>query len=403
MSRSTPASSSSPRAGAPEPPLAPRVLAIQPSGIREIVDAASKKPQAIHLEAGQPNFPVPLHIAEAAQRAISDGWNYYTPTAGIPTLRELIAAKVTRVNGFRAQASDVICTNGGTGAISAALMATLAAGDEVLLPDPAWPIYAMLCKLLGVEPTFYRCPPDNGFEPDVDALAAAITPRTRMIVINSPNNPTGAVYRQHTVEAVLDLAVRHNLWVLSDECYDQIIFDNKVVSPARLLDDGRVISVYAFSKTYSMTGWRLGYAVAAPRVMASLIKVQQSISSSISSISQKAGEAALSGPQEVIGDMVAIYRKRRDMVVDLLQEAELLMNVPAGAFYMMADVSASGLDSKQFALRLLDEREVAVSPGLALGLSMPRAVRMSLATQDDLLREGVSRLCEFARELRRDR
>lgn len=385
------------------PILADRFLAMRPSGIREIVDAAAKHAKAIHLESGQPNFPVPNHVADAAKHAVDEGWNAYTPSGGIPYLRELIANKVTRLNGHSCIADQVVCTTGGTGAIAATFLATLQVGDEVLIPDPAWPIYAMIARLAGAQAVAYPCPASEGFEPDMEALARAITPRTRLLVINSPNNPTGAVYRRAKLQAMLELAVRYGLWVLSDECYDELVFDNVVVSPATLLDDGRVVSVYAFSKTYSMTGWRLGYAVAAPKLVPSLLKAQQCLISCVSSISQKAGEAAMTGPQDVVREMRDAYVRRRDLVVGLLSKAGLLLNVPRGAFYILADVSSTGLDSKQFALDLLEHADVAVSPGRAFGESIPQAVRISLATADDQLQEGVVRLCAFVEHRARAR
>lgn len=381
------------------PTLSSAATAIPPSGIREIVNLALERATAIHLEAGQPNFPVPPHVAEAAQRAIAEGWNYYTPSAGLLTLRELIAEKVARINGYEVSPAHVVCATGGTGAAACAFMATLNPGDEVLVPDPAWPIYEMLLRLVHARPIAYRTPSEDTFEPDMDHLRSLVTARTRMLVVNSPNNPTGAVYGRPTVEKLVSFADRHDLWLLSDECYDQIYFESAPLSPASIEENDRVISVYAFSKTYSMTGWRLGYAVAAPDVALTMIKVQQSIASSTASIVQKAAEAALTGPQDVIVEMVRAYRRRRDDVVSVLDPAGLLVTVPRGAFYILANIAPSGLDSKAFALRLLTEADVAVSPGLAFGNHEPSLVRISLATADDALNTGVSRLVDFVAAL----
>jgi aspartate/methionine/tyrosine aminotransferase len=220
-----------------------------------------------------------------------------------------------------------------------------------------------------------------------------------VLLVNSPHNPTGVVYPRAVLERLAEVAQRHNLWLISDECYDEIILDGSTQTMSGVLDDGRVISVMTFSKTYSMTGWRLGYAVASKDVITSITKVLESTSSNTSSITQVAGEAALDGPQDCVGEMVGAYRRRRELVVDLLREAGLLLNVPTGAFYIMADVSPSGLPSREFAIRLLKERGVGVAPGTAFGDQARDAVRISLASSDVALREGVGRLAELVQEL----
>jgi aspartate/methionine/tyrosine aminotransferase len=245
----------------------------------------------------------------------------------------------------------------------------------------------------------YPCPPDLGFQPDVERLESLVTPRTRLVVVNNPNNPTGAVYPRETIEELAGFAVRHDLWLLSDECYDQLVFGAAAVGPASFLHDGRVATVYTCSKTYSMTGWRLGYLVGSPRLIDQATKVIESSSSCASSVSQKAAEAALTGPQECVTDVVEAYRRRRDVAVSVLRDAGLLLSVPEGAFYIMADVSPAGLPSAEFALRLLEERRVGVAPGTAFGSVAAGAVRIVLASPEDVLAEGVSRLCDFVREL----
>jgi aspartate/methionine/tyrosine aminotransferase len=221
-----------------------------------------------------------------------------------------------------------------------------------------------------------------------------------MLLINSPNNPTGAVYPKATIERLVEIAQRNNLWLLSDECYDQIILDGTWTSPASLApDDPRIASVFTFSKTYSMTGWRLGYVAGSAELIDTATKVLESNSSCVSTISQVAAEAALDGPQDCVGEMVAAYRHRRDVVVDILREADMLINEPTGAFYCMADISRSRLAARDFAFRLLRERGVSVAPGTAFGDVAGSAVRISLASSDQDLREGVSRLSEFVRTL----
>jgi aspartate/methionine/tyrosine aminotransferase len=234
--------------------------------------------------------------------------------------------------------------------------------------------------------------------PDLEPLEGLVSARTRAIVINSPANPTGAVFPREVIEALADFAVRHDLWLISDECYDQVLFEGEHVSPASFLDDGRVISIYTFSKTYAMTGWRLGYAVGEAKLIDTVTKVLESNTSGPSTIAQKAAEAALDGPQDCVAEMVAAYAHRRDLAVDLLQEAGMLVSVPHGAFYIMADVSAAGMGSRDFALKLVAERGVSVAPGTAFGKVATGEVRISLASSDADLREGIGKLAEAVKD-----
>jgi aspartate/methionine/tyrosine aminotransferase len=369
------------------------------SGIREISNIAISRPGTIRLDVGQPNFRTPDHIAEAGKRAIDEGYTFYTHTQGLIGLRERLVAKLQRINGYRVAPEQIACASGGVGAIAAAMAAILEPGDEVLLPDPGWPNYRMMPPWLGARSVFYPLLATGDFLPDLERMESLVSSRTRILVINSPGNPTGAVYPRSVVEQLADFAVRHDLWLISDECYDQIVFEGEAVSPASFLNDGRVISIYTFSKTYSMTGWRLGYGVGDSGVIDTMTKVLESNTSGPSTIAQKAAEAALDGSQECVAEMVAAYAHRRDLAVDLLEEAGLLVSIPHGAFYIMADVSKAGLDARDFALRLVAERGVSVAPGTAFGKVGAGFVRISLASSDEDLREGISRLAEAVRQL----
>ena len=366
------------------------------SGIREISNEAIHTPGAIRLDVGQPNFPTPQHIKEAGKRAIDENKTFYTHTQGLLSLREKIVDKLARVNGIRSAPESIACAPGGVGAIAVMLAAVVEQGDEVLLPDPGWPNYRMMLPWLGARAVFYPCPPEVGFQPDLDALGSLISPRTKVLVVNSPNNPTGAVYPAETVNALIELAQRHNLWLLSDECYDQIVLDGTWTSPASLApEDPRIATVFTFSKSYSMTGWRLGYLTGSAELVDTATKVLESNSSCVSTITQVAAEAALVGPQDCVTAMVSAYRRRRDLVVDLLRDAELFIAEPIGAFYIMADIAPKGLPARDFAFALLRERGVSVAPGTAFGHVAAEAVRISLASSDADLSEGVGRLAEF--------
>lgn len=366
------------------------------SGIREVANEAIRTPGAIRLDVGQPNFPTPQHVKDAGKRAIDQNMTFYTHTQGLISLREKLVAKLARVNGIKATPEAIACGPGGVGAIAATLAAMVEPGDEVLLPDPGWPNYRMMLPWLGAHGVFYPCPPAAGFQPDLDALKGSIGPRTKVLVVNSPNNPTGAVYPAPTIAAMIELAQRHNLWLLSDECYDQILLDGSWTSPASMApDDARIATAFTFSKTYAMTGWRLGYVTGSAELIDTATKVLESNSSCVSTISQVAAEAALDGPQGCVPDMVAAYRRRRDNSVRVLKEAEIFIAEPAGAFYLMADIAPSGLPARDFAFALLRQRGVSVAPGTAFGEVARDAVRISLASSDADLDEGVRRLAEF--------
>ena len=366
------------------------------SGIREIANEAIRRPGTIRLDVGQPDFPTPQHVKDAGKRAIDENKTFYTHTQGLLSLREKLVDKLARVNGIKTTPEAIACGPGGVGAIAAMFAAVLEQGDEVLLPDPGWPNYRMMLPWLGTRGIFYPCPPEYGFQPDFESLARLISPRTKILVVNSPNNPTGAVYPEATVAAMIDLAQSHNLWLLSDECYDQIVFDGSWTSPAKLApDDDRIVTAFTFSKTYAMTGWRLGYIAGSVDLIDTATKVLESNSSCVSTITQVAAEAALTGPQDCVGEMVSAYRRRRDLVVDILKDAELLISEPTGAFYIMADVSLRGLPAREFSFALLREQGVSAAPGTAFGEVASEAVRISLASSEADLREGVGRLARF--------
>ena len=366
------------------------------SGIREIANEALRRPGTIRLDVGQPDFPTPQHIKDAGKRAIDENKTFYTHTQGLLSLREKLVDKLVRVNGITSSPERIACAAGGVGAIAAMLAAVLEPGDEVLLPDPGWPNYRMMLPWLGARPVYYPCPPAIGFQPDLDALESLVAPRTKVLVLNSPNNPTGAVYPEATVGAIIEIAQRHNLWLLSDECYDQTVLDGTWTSPGHIApDDPRIATAFTFSKTYAMTGWRLGYLTGSDGLIDTVTKVLESNSSCVSTITQVAAEAALAGPQDCVTEMVGAYRRRRDLVAGILEEAELLIARPSGAFYIMADVSSAGLPAREFAFTFLRERGVSVAPGTAFGQEAGDAVRISLASSDADLREGVSRLAEF--------
>lgn len=362
------------------------------SGIREIVALARTVPDCIRLDLGEPHFDTPAHIVEAAHRAALAGETRYAPPAGLPSTRAAAADKIRRVNGLEAHPDRVIITNGATSGLLNALIATIEPGDEVLMPDPGWPVWEMMILAARGVPVRYETPRETGFLPEPGKMDALITARTRAIILNTPSNPTGVVMPGALVEEMVAFARRHDLWVISDECYDEILFEGEHVSAARFDTDDRVISVFSCSKSYAMTGWRLGYTLAPAGIAAAMAKLQTAITSSISTPTQKAAEAAFAGPQDLQQTMRNAYAQQRDLALAMIQQAGLPVWRPNGAFYCMLDISRATDDTYAFAKRMVAERKVSVAPGETFGRNGAGLVRLSLATTPEKLEEGLARL-----------
>jgi len=370
------------------------------SRIREIMDLAWEDPEAIHLEVGEPDFPTPSHVIEAAYDAAQAGHTRYAPNAGLPDLREALAEKVARRNGYEARPDQVVVTQGGIQALYLVLRALLEPGDEVLLPDPAWPNFRMIAHLLGARVLPYPLVADGDFLPRPEDLERLVTPRTRAILVNSPSNPLGTVLPRELAQTLLDFARRHNLWFIADEVYDELTFDDTFISIGSVADpDDRLVSVYSFSKVYAMTGWRVGYLIAPPDLANLLTGMQEPIVSCVNTPAQMAALAALTGPQEIVRDMRDAYRQRRDELLELLDRGGLASSRPSGAFYVWTDVSTAGVPSMDLARSLIERKHVAVAPGSAFGELGEGYVRLSLASSRGELLEGASRLVRYVRHL----
>lgn len=377
-----------------------RVLTTPHSGIRRMFDIALKTDSPIMLLGGDPNFTTPAHIIDGAAEAAHAGATGYSLGGGIPVLREAIVEKVRERNGVACSFEQVVVTTGGCGGLFTSLMMMLDPGDELLVPDPGWSNYPAMAHVLGATAVGYPLDPQRGLCADPAAMDRLVTDRTRAVLVNSPGNPTGAVESEENLRAILEVAARHDLWVISDECYDELIFDGRHTSMATLGHEERVVTVFTFSKSYAMTGWRVGYVVA-PAEFAELLSLhQEPVVSCASTISQHAALTALRGPQDCVGEMVAAYRARRGFAAAELDRREVAYVWPTGGFFMMVDVSATGLDSWEFSRRLLGETGVAVVPGLAFGASGEGYVRVSLAAADENVTEGTRRLAEFVDRLR---
>lgn len=368
------------------------VSTVPRSGIREIMELATSVPGCIHLEVGEPDFPTPEHIVAAATTAAREGYTRYTPSRGYLSLREKLTEKLERVNGLAVDPEDVIVTTGAVTALFEAVLATIGPGDAALVPDPGWPNIEAMVRLVGGRPIRYPLEPSLGYEPDIDIVRKlAKHHRPRAIYINSPANPTGTVFSLQTIRAICSIALETGAAIIADECYEAITFDARHVSAASLLPH-QTFTAFSFSKTYAMTGWRVGYLVTPPGLGESMTKLQEPIISCATSIAQKAAEAALAGPQDCVAGMVRSYRQRRDRIVELFRGTDLLLTEPRGAFYAMVDIASSGTDARTFVHRLVRQHGVAVAPGCTFGPSSTRAVRISLASDVASIEEGVRRL-----------
>ena len=370
---------------------------VPPSGIREIVNLVVNRPagSVLRLEVGEPNFPTPAHIVDAASAAAHQ-WTGYTQSSGTLALREEIATALHRRAGLTYSPNELCVSQGGGQGLSALCGALLDPGDEVLVPDPGWPNYEMLALLRGAVPVRYSLRPRDGFVPDPAEIESFCTPRTRMIVLNSPSNPTGAVFPGPVVEAIVQMAQRRGIWLVSDEVYDELIYDGAPANAGSYDPDREtVIGLYSFSKTYAMTGWRVGYVASNARVTQLLQTIQEPLLSCISSVSQDAALAALRGPQDAVDAMRDAYRSRRDLLVGALTNAGFEVLRPDGAFYLMLAL-APGVDSRLAALDLLEHHAVAVAPGSAFGDVASDHFRLSLASSEETLLEAAARITAWS-------
>lgn len=351
----------------------------------------------ISLSAGEPDFPTPPDACEAGIQAIRDGFTKYTPNNGTLELRRAIAQKLKLDNALEYSPDEILVSNGAKQAFFNSLWALVSPGDEVLIPRPYWVSYPDMVQLIGAVPVFIPTPAGSGFRLTLDALKKAWTPRVKALILNSPVNPTGVVYSQGELDQLAAFLVEEQLWALSDEIYEKIVYDsNESASIARSpgMKDKAVV-VNGFSKAYAMTGWRLGYAAGPKAVIQKASAIQSHITTNASSISQKAGVGALGGSQQSVKKMVEEFRQRRDFLVENLGHISTLsFPIPQGAFYLWIDVShyiGKGIkDSLELCRYLLDKHNVALVPGEAFGEG--GYVRLAYAVQQHRLEEGVRRL-----------
>ncbi|MFD0716692.1 pyridoxal phosphate-dependent aminotransferase [Paenibacillus sp. GCM10027626] len=370
---------------------------MRPNSVRKMMIEAAQYPDVIELQIGEPDNATPAFIVEAAKLALDQGFTHYTANAGLPGLRIAVAERMKRKYGLAVSPDRVIVTAGGVSALHIALLALVDAGEEVLIPDPGYPNYEGLVYMQNAAPIYYPAHASHKFLPDIGELEKRVSALTKAIIVNSPNNPTGAVYPEETWKKLLEFAERHHLYVISDEIYDELVYEGKTYCPLAVRQDmsDRIISINGFSKGYAMTGWRLAYMVVPESLVGLMCKLQEPTTTCAAAFTQKAGVAALNAGDGYIADALAKYRSQRDSVCRMLDRYGIRYYRPQGALYVWADIADTGLTSEQFALQLLHTERVIVAPGDGFGPGGSGCIRICFAGNAERLREGLQRIGKF--------
>lgn len=370
------------------------------------ISAKAKAMQADGIDvcsfsAGEPDFDTPAHICAAAKRALDQGKTRYGPAAGEPALRHAIANKLRSDNSLPYGAENVIVTNGGKHSLYGLMMVAVEPGDEVIIPSPYWVSYPEMVKLAGGTPVIVPTTAESGYKITPEQLRQAITPKTKLLVFNSPSNPTGVVYTPDEVRALAQVVVEEEIWVVADEIYEKILYDGiKHLSIGAVSDAvfERTIISNGFAKAYAMTGWRLGYLAGPAELIQAMNTLQGQSTSNVCTFAQYGALAALESPQDCVETMRQAFSQRRAGILELVKAMPgLTCVVPQGAFYVFVDISTTGLSSLEFCNRLLEERHVATVPGTAFGADS--GVRISYATDMETIEKGLGRMAEFVAQL----
>ena len=384
--------------------LAQRATILTPS-LTLSIDSKAKAMKAEGIDvcgfgAGEPDFDTPEHIKAAAIAAIQAGFTKYTPSSGMPELRQAISDKFSADNKLSYKPSQIIVSNGAKHSCFNAILATCQPGDEVVIPAPYWLSYPEMVRLAGADPVFVQTKEENGWKMTADEFQDAMTPRTKMVILNSPGNPTGSVYTREELEGIVEVAADEEILILSDEIYEKLTYDDvehvSVASLPGALD--LTITVNGFSKAYAMTGWRLGYLGAPEPIAKAIDAIQSHSTSNPCSFAQKGAVAAIKGDQQLVNDMRDEFDLRRNYMVNRISAIPRVSVVkPQGAFYVLVNIGQLGLNSTNFADRLLSKHHVAVVPGVAFGNDA--TIRLSYATSLDVIKKGLDRLEEFCKTL----
>ncbi|KXB01368.1 hypothetical protein AKJ41_01800 [candidate division MSBL1 archaeon SCGC-AAA259O05] len=382
--------------------IADRMEDVPGSGTLEILSLANELEQkgedVIHLEVGQPDFDTPTHIKEAAKAALEEGKTGYTSSAGTSGLRKTISGHLGK-KGIERGVDEIIVTPGAKHSIFSSMSVCLDPGDEIIIPAPCW-TYEGMVRIINAKPVFVEAPEENQFRISLEDIKENISSKTKMLLLNYPNNPTGAILGEETITSLLELSSDHDFWVLADEVYDEIIYEKEPESVASFSDyRDRIIYVNGFSKTYAMTGWRLGYTAGPEELISEMIKIQQNSTTCATSFVQAAGIEALQGPQDCVREMVSQYQERRDKILEGLNSIEGIECMkPQGAFYIFPNVKNLGRDSEELSKYLLKKAGVATTPGSAFGPGGEGHLRLSFANSLEKIEEALDRLKKALQE-----
>lgn len=378
------------------------------TGIRRVLEKANKLEaegrKIVHFEVGQPDFDTPANIKEAAKKALDQGVTAYSSNYGDIRLRRAIAEKLERMNHLNVDPTkEIMVTCGGEEAVAAALFALLEKGDEVLIADPSYIPYSSLTKIAEAEPVYVPLDEKNGYCFDLEKLEAAVTNKTKLLILCTPGNPTGTMMDEESLRKLAEICCRHDILVLADEAYEQVLYDgNKHISIASLPDMWeRTITVQSFSKTYSMCGWRIGYLVAPAELMRIVVRAHQTVAMNACSFGQLGALEALTGPQDSLYAMLAEFDRRRLLLYNGLKELGIPCSRPQAAFYLFPDIGEFGMDSFTFAELLLDKYGVATVPGVEFGKNGENHLRISYATSFEDCQMGLHRIAQCVSDLRK--
>jgi len=368
---------------------------IKPSGIRKLFDLAQGKKDLVSFGIGEPDFITPTHIREAAKKAIDEGYTRYTPNLGFPEFRKALAIKLNQKNKISVTPEEVVVTSGGTEALFFSFYTLLNPGDEVIIPDPGFVTYESQIYFAGGTPVNFTLRGENNFHPDLEELKNCVTSKTKAILLNSPSNPTGAAFSEDELSAIAQLAQEKSLIVISDELYEDIVYNGRehfsIASLPGMKE--RTISIFGFSKSYAMTGWRLAYLAAEANLVKEMAKLLQNTAVCANSVGQRAGLAAIQSSQDCVKEMFTAYNERRNVLIKGLNEIKgLSCHAPEGTFYAFVNIKETGMSAEELSMYLLEECKVVTVPGTAFGKQGEGHIRLSFATSLDMVKEGIARI-----------
>lgn len=383
--------------------LANRCEVVPHSAIRAMVGKSYGLDNVISFAFGEPDFVTPKQVIEAGVETLEAGKTFYTPNAGIPELRKALADTYTP-RGMDYSEDNVIVTTGGMEALMLTMMVLLDRGDEIIISNPYWANYVGMALEFGAKPVLVDVKEGNGFMFDPDDVEKAITEKTKVILLNFPSNPTGGIATKENLEAIATIAKKHDLYVMTDEVYRKLLYTEEPFTSIGEFPGmkERTVIIDSFSKAYAMTGWRIGYAVGPKPIIDNMIKLQENAVSCVFEAVQRAALKAVTGPQDAVTDMVAQYAKRRHVVIEginSLLDGKITCSTPKGAFYIFANIKNTGLDSWTFCERLLAEEHVVTVPGAGFGSNGEGFIRLSYATSEENIREGLKRMSRFVKNI----